>query len=141
MGFAAHLRFHWMETIVYKSVQYLPLSMIGFGIQDFFVVHIIALLIGHINHANLGWSYGPLKYVLNNPQMHIWHHGKHLPAKHPYGVNYGLSLSVWDYLFGTAYIPHSGRDIELGFDGDESYPGRFIRQILYPWSKQRHGNS
>lgn len=24
MGFAAHLRFHWMETILYKSAQYIP---------------------------------------------------------------------------------------------------------------------
>ncbi|HVA97744.1 MAG TPA: sterol desaturase family protein, partial [Bacteroidia bacterium] len=25
MGFAAHLRFHWMETIIYKTLQYIPL--------------------------------------------------------------------------------------------------------------------
>ena len=36
MGFAAHLRYHWMETIIYKSVQYIPLAMIGFGLGDFF---------------------------------------------------------------------------------------------------------
>lgn len=35
MGFAAHMRFHWMEPVVYKSVQYIPLAMIGFGIDDF----------------------------------------------------------------------------------------------------------
>jgi len=28
MGFAAHLRFHWMETVIYKSIQYIPLAMI-----------------------------------------------------------------------------------------------------------------
>ena len=36
MGFAAHLRYHWMETVVYRSIEYLPLAMIGFGIDDFF---------------------------------------------------------------------------------------------------------
>ncbi|MGB4959728.1 MAG: sterol desaturase family protein, partial [Saprospiraceae bacterium] len=25
MGFAAHLRYHWMETIVYRSIEYIPL--------------------------------------------------------------------------------------------------------------------
>lgn len=76
MGFAAHLRFHWMETIIYKSVQYIPLAMIGFGIDDFFLVHIFAIAIGHLNHSNINVTYGPLKYIFNNPAMHIWHHAK-----------------------------------------------------------------
>ncbi|NNC84632.1 MAG: sterol desaturase family protein [Bacteroidia bacterium] len=133
MGFAAHLRFHWMETIVYKSIQYIPLAMIGFGIKDFFIIHIIAIGIGHLNHANVGWDYGPLKYVLNNPKMHIWHHAKELPSG-SYGVNFGLSLSIWDYLFKTDYIPNDGRDIELGFAKDEEFPQDFVHQISYPFS-------
>lgn len=137
MGFAAHLRFHWMETIVYKSIQYIPLAMIGFGIDDFFIVHIITVAIGHLNHSNIPISYGPLKYILNNPKMHIWHHAKELPEQHKYGANFGLSLSLWDYLFKTAYVPKTGRDIELGFDDDHKYPKKFIKQITYPWSKQK----
>jgi sterol desaturase/sphingolipid hydroxylase (fatty acid hydroxylase superfamily) len=135
MGFAAHLRFHWMETVVYKTVQYIPLAMIGFGIDDFLLVHLFALTIGHLNHSNLGWSYGPLKYIFNNPKMHIWHHSKALSENHPYGMNYGLSLSIWDYLFNTAYIPESGRDIELGFENDEAFPDTFGEQMTYPVSK------
>ncbi len=137
IGFAAHLRFHWMESIVYKSIQYLPLAMIGFGIKDFFIVHIFTTLIGHLNHANVNWNYGPLKYIFNNPKMHIWHHAKNLPQEHLYGINYGITLSVWDYLFGTSYVPKSGRDIKLGFMGDEQYPTSFVKQILYPLSKKK----
>lgn len=48
-----------------------------------------------------------------------------------------VSLSVWDYIFGTHHIPHDGRDIELGFDGDESFPEDFINQELYPLSKDK----
>lgn len=136
MGFAAHLRFHWMETIVYKSIQYIPLAMVGFGIQDFFIVHIFTVSIGHLNHSNLGWDYGFLKYVFNNPKMHIWHHAKELPAMHPYGMNYGLSLSVWDYLFKTAYVPTSGMDIELGFQDDSVYPKGFFKQVFYPLTRR-----
>ena len=135
MGFAAHLRFHWMETIIYKTIQYIPLAMIGFGIEDFFIVHILALAIGHLNHSNLSISYGPLKYILNSPRMHIWHHAKKLPEG-SYGVNFGLSLSIWDYLFSTAYIPSNGRDVELGFEEDESYPQHFWNQVTYPFIKK-----
>jgi sterol desaturase/sphingolipid hydroxylase (fatty acid hydroxylase superfamily) len=135
MGFAAHLRFHWMETIIYKTIQYIPLAMIGFGIDDFFLVHIFTISIGHLNHANLRVTYGPFKYILNNPAMHIWHHAKQLP-KGSYGVNYGISLSIWDYLFKTNYLPDDGRDIELGFPADEKYPTSFWKQITYPFSKR-----
>lgn len=136
MGFAAHLRFHWMETVVYKSILYIPLAIIGgLNAQDVVLVHFFALAIGHLNHANLGWDYGVLKYIFNNPKMHIWHHSKELPVR--YGVNFGLTLSIWDYLFKTNYIPKSGRDIELGFEHDESFPEDFIAQEVFPlkWKK------
>ena len=135
MGFAAQFRFHFVETLVYKSAQYIPLAMIGFGIEQFFVVHMFSVFIGHLNHANLDWSYGPLGYVLNNPRMHIWHHAKALPPEHKYGMNFGLSLSIWDYLFGTAYVPKSGKDLEIGFDGDERFPHDFTGQLTYPFKE------
>ena len=133
MGFAAHLRYHWMEPVVYKSLLYIPIAIIGgFDAQDVAIVHFFAITIGHLNHANLGWDYGKLKYIFNNPKMHIWHHAKELPSHVRFGVNYGLTLSIWDYLFKTDYVPHNGRDIELGFEGDELFPKDFLNQELFP---------
>lgn len=136
MGFSAQFRFHFMETIFYKSLQYFPLAAIGFGIQDFFIVHITAVLIGHINHANLNWDYGWFKYILNNPKMHLWHHAKALPEAHPTGMNFGLSLSIWDYLFKTAYLPHHDPYLELGFHDDEDYPTGFVQQSIQPFKER-----
>lgn len=137
MGFAAHLRYHWMEPVIYKSILYIPIAIIGgFDAQHVAIVHFFAIVVGHLNHANLGWDYGKLKYILNNPKMHIWHHAKELPNHVRYGVNYGLTLSLWDYLFKTNYVPHNGRDIELGFEGDENFPKDFISQELYPLNKK-----
>jgi sterol desaturase/sphingolipid hydroxylase (fatty acid hydroxylase superfamily) len=137
MGFAAHLRYHWMEPIVYNSLRYIPLAIIGgFSAQDVAFVHFFAITIGHLNHANINWDYGFLKYLLNNPKMHIWHHAKELPKDRKYGVNFALTLSIWDYLFKTNYIPHSGRDIELGFEGDEKFPKNFLEQGIYPLGKK-----
>ncbi|MFK7782819.1 sterol desaturase family protein [Psychroserpens sp.] len=137
MGFAAHLRYHWVEPVVYKSLLYVPLALIAnYNAQDVAIVYFFAIAIGHLNHANLGWDYGFLKYVFNNPKMHIWHHAKELPNHVRFGVNYGLTLSIWDYLFKTSYVPHSGKDIELGFEGDEHFPKGFISQELYPLSKK-----
>jgi len=136
MGFAAHLRFHWMENVIYRTIQYIPLAMLGFGINEYLLANMISLVIGHFNHANINLRLGPFKYILNNPQMHIWHHAKDLPSQFRYGINFGISLSIWDYLFKTNYIPHSGRDIELGFPGDEQFPKDFVHQELYPVAKK-----
>lgn len=186
MGFAAHLRYHWMETVVYRTIEYIPLALLGIGLYDFFVIHILSLAIGHYNHSNISvdgritagilgllfilaswtgiadinymmdmelstkllWSIlilmgfvfllGPLmKYIFNSPEMHIWHHAYDLPEDKKFGVNFGLSLAIWDYLFGTDYVPHEGRDIKLGYPGVEKMPRRFLDQIRYGFSRSR----
>ena len=137
MGFAAHLRYHWMEPVVYKSMKYIPLAIMGgFTAQNIAIVHFFNITIGHLNHANINVDYGIFKYIFNNPKMHIWHHVKHLPEDRRNGVNFGITLSLWDYIFKTNYIPKDGRDIEIGFDGDEHFPKDFIHQELYPLGKQ-----
>lgn len=138
MGFAAHLRYHFLETFAYQIVKYISLVMIfGFSMENAFIVYSLTVVIGHLNHANLGWSYGPLKYVINNPKMHIWHHAKQVPPTHVHGMNFGISLSCWDYIFGTAYVPSDGRDIELGFPNDEHYPASFFGQVAEPFKAEK----
>ena len=138
MGFAAHFRYNWMEPIVYKTILYIPLMLIGgFSLDDVFIVHFISIAIGHLNHANLGWDYGIFMYIFNNPKMHIWHHSKILPNKN--GINFGISLSTWDYLFKTSFIPTDGRDIELGFEDEKDFPSTFVNQELYPFKNKMSG--
>ncbi len=180
MGFAAHLRYHWMENVVYRTLEYIPLALLGIGLHDFFVIHIFTLAWGHFNHSNISVSgkvtggivggfiglvlannllgihiaegfsvlgkggifltavaigtfvLGPfMKILFNSPEMHIWHHSYKLPKEKRYGVNFGLTLAVWDYIFGTAHIPHDGKDIRLGFPGVESFPASFVEQNTY----------
>ena len=135
MGYAAHLRFHWMESVIYNTIQFIPLALLGFTLDQYIGVYVFTILIGHLNHANLYLPLGPLKYIFNNPQMHIWHHAKKIPEGHKYGCNYGLSLSVWDYLFKTVAIPEDGRDIEIGFKGEEEFPQSFLRQLVFGFKK------
>jgi len=202
MGFAAHLRYHWMENVVYRSLEYIPLAMIGIGLNDFFMIHIFTLAVGHYNHSNLRVSgrtsafvlgtlvgffaisqigstalielgsefssglggamsssvgyagivialmllagmvcsliLGPfMKYIFNSPEMHIWHHSYELPRERRDGINFALTLACWDYIFGTAYIPHDGRDIRLGFPGVESFPDGFIAQNTHGFSSSK----
>ncbi len=174
MGFAAHLRYHWFENVFYRTFEYIPLAMLGFGIDDFFMVHIFTLAWGHFNHSNISVSgkvsgavvglilglgitsmipsadflmgagitvgtvltgslaLGPhMRKIFNSPEMHIWHHAHHLPKERQTGVNFGMTLAIWDYVFDTAYVPYDGRDIKLGFPGVEKFPTDFAGQNLH----------
>jgi sterol desaturase/sphingolipid hydroxylase (fatty acid hydroxylase superfamily) len=131
MGFAAHLRYHWMENVFYKPLKTFGVMILGgFEPEQAYIVHFFAIAIGHFNHSNIKITWGPLKYILNNPVMHLYHHAHDLP-KGKYGVNFGISLSLWDYIFKTNYIPEDSGTIELGFEGDENIPNSFWKQITY----------
>ena len=132
MGFAAHLRYHWMENILYKPLKTIGVMLLGgFEPEQAYIVHFAAIAIGHLNHSNIKLTYGPLKYILNNPVMHLYHHSYTLPEG-KYGVNFGISLSLWDYLFKTNYIPEDSGTIDLGYPGDEAMPKGF-------WGQLKHG--
>ena len=137
MGFAAHLRYHWMENIIYKPLKTLGVMVLGgFEPEQAYIVHFVAITIGHLNHANIKITWGPLKYLFNNPVMHLYHHVYDLP-KGTYGVNFGISLSLWDYIFKTNYIPEDSGTIELGFPGDDTFPQDFLHQNIYGFVKEK----
>jgi sterol desaturase/sphingolipid hydroxylase (fatty acid hydroxylase superfamily) len=143
-------RFHWMEIVVYRALTYVPLAVLGVDGRVILAIAVVATLIGHLNHSNLYLSWGPLRYVLNSPRMHVWHHARELPVDRAMGVNFGISLSLWDWLFGTAWWPGSEERPDqqpgsLGFQGMERYPHSLIGRLAYPvsrlWSRFRETRS
>jgi len=136
MGFAAHLRYHWMENIAYKPLKVIALMLIGgFQPEQAFIVHFMTISIGHLNHSNIKIDYGPFKYIFNNPIMHLYHHAKELPANFNVGVNFAISLSIWDYIFKTNYVPIPDKDVVLGYENDHQMPSSFLGQIFYGFKK------
>ncbi|MEM7041142.1 MAG: sterol desaturase family protein, partial [Bacteroidota bacterium] len=179
MGFAAHLRYHWMENVVYKGLQAIPLSMLGFNLVDLFYLHFFNLTWGHFNHSNItvnpritGTIFGGLiglalnltyatttlgtisylagglligfvifgqfmHYIFNSPEMHLWHHAHDLPEDRTTGVNFGLTLACWDWIFGTVYWPHNRGDVKLGFPGLDRFPKGFVGQVLHGFGREK----
>ena len=135
MGFAAHMRYHWMENILYKPLKTFAVMILGgFEPQQAFVVHFMTIMIGHLNHANIKLTWGIFKYLFNNPVMHLYHHAKTIPTG-KVGVNFAISLSLWDYLFKTNYIPEDSGEAPLGFPEDETFPKSFVKQQLHGFKK------
>jgi len=143
LDWIGNFRFHWMEIVVYQGLTYFPLVILGVDGRVILAIAVVVTILGHLNHSNLDISWGPVRYVLNSPRMHVWHHDLEWPADHPHGVNFGIAFSVWDWVFGTAYWP--GREASpqqkpgrLGFMGMESFPRGLSARILYPISRLWH---
>ena len=136
MGFAAHFRYHWMENILYKPLKVFAVMLIGgFEPEQAYLIHFLTITIGHLNHSNIKLSYGPLKYIFNNPIMHLHHHASSSSNNFKTGVNFAISLSIWDYIFKTNYIPNENGDTKLGYEGDQSMAKSFIGQLFYGFKK------
>ncbi|MBS1831030.1 MAG: sterol desaturase family protein [Acidobacteria bacterium] len=132
MDWIGNWRFHWGEIFVYRVAMYVPTAVLGFAPAVLFYYGILNTIIGHYAHANMRLSLGPLKYVLNTPQMHIWHHNH--PDCGPINKNFAITLSVWDWVFGTAYMPEKPPE-RLGFEGIETYPKNIAGQWVQPFVK------
>lgn len=81
-----------MEIIVYQGLTYFPLIVLGVDSTVILCIAVVGTLIGHLNHSNLDLTWGPLRYVMNSPRMHVWHHALELPKNRRFGVNFGISL-------------------------------------------------
>jgi sterol desaturase/sphingolipid hydroxylase (fatty acid hydroxylase superfamily) len=134
MDWIGNWRFHWAEIVVYKSLQWLPLAWLDASPQAVFAVAIATTAWGDFNHANLDVGLGPLGYLLNSPRMHLWHHDQ--SSEGGVAKNFGIVLSVWDYVFRTAYWPRDRSPERLGYPGVEEMPRAFAGQVLWPVTRR-----
>jgi sterol desaturase/sphingolipid hydroxylase (fatty acid hydroxylase superfamily) len=134
MGFGALLRFHWMESVLYRTLEYIPLAMIGFGITDFFIVHIFTLgnrSAGPCQPKNpIGTLSVCVQRTANAPVA---------PCQRPSALpirtasTYGITLSIWDFLFRTNYWPSDDENLPVGLPDQEKFPEDFVGQTVRPF--------
>ena len=135
MDWIGNWRFHWMEILVYKSLQWLPLAWLGASADAVFAVAVVTTIWGDFNHANLDVGLGPLGYLLNSPRMHLWHHDQ--SSEGGVAKNFGIVLSAWDFIFRTAYWPRDRNPERLGYPGDSEMPMSLTGELLWPLIRRR----
>jgi sterol desaturase/sphingolipid hydroxylase (fatty acid hydroxylase superfamily) len=83
-------------------------------------------------HANLNWTFGPLKYLVATPVFHRWHHS---PPDEGGNLNFAPTFALWDVLFGTFYMPEGRLPVNYGVD-DPSFPRGFVQQLIFPFTRR-----
>jgi sterol desaturase/sphingolipid hydroxylase (fatty acid hydroxylase superfamily) len=140
-------RAHFMEYFIANTIRFIPfLSLVNYA---FVPTSIVWILFNRwhtrIYHSNLKTNYGPLRYILVNPQSHRIHHSRE--PKH-FDKNFGVLFSFWDFILGTQY-KHYDEYPETGII-DDDFPHEtelklksliitYIQQLLYPFKVIKNG--
>ncbi|HXJ35303.1 MAG TPA: sterol desaturase family protein [Candidatus Eisenbacteria bacterium] len=120
-------RFHPLNEIGAQLIYVPPILACGFHPYTFLVLAPFTTWYVVFLHANLGWTFGPLRYVVTSPAFHRWHH---TAAEEGRDKNFAGILAIWDVLFGTYYLPR-GR-VATVFGSSDPVPDGFLRQLAYP---------
>jgi sterol desaturase/sphingolipid hydroxylase (fatty acid hydroxylase superfamily) len=106
----AGARSHSLEILVNQTIEFTPIILLGAAPEIILIKGIVDAVWGMYIHSNIDVRSGRLQYFINGPEMHRWHHAKGKGN----GVNYSTKLAVWDWLFGTAYLPSDKKPSSFG---------------------------
>lgn len=123
------VRLHPVNEFATRLVQVLPFVLMGFPLTLLAAYVPFLKLYAILLHANVDWSFGPLKYVIATPAFHRWHHSCEKAA---INKNFAGLFPVWDLIFGTFYMPEGEVPREFGAVGAK-VPGTLLGQLVYPF--------
>ncbi len=89
-----------------------------------------------LQHSNVDYRVGPLRYVLALNVVHRFHHQKDPELG---DVNFGLFTTVVDHLLGTFHYEDRGPRFtseELGIGARPNYPSSYVAQLVEPFRPQ-----
>jgi sterol desaturase/sphingolipid hydroxylase (fatty acid hydroxylase superfamily) len=95
-------RFHPFNQLADAIFIDVALLMCGISPKIFLIIGPFNVFSSALVHANLNWSFGPLRYLVASPVFHRWHHT--LPDEGG-ERNFAGTFSLFDVLFGTFYMP------------------------------------
>src|SRR3954447_15335871 len=133
MDWLAGSRLHILEPLVTRALVMLPAFILGAESTPLLCYIVWAGFQAGLAHANFGFDFGPLKYLLNTPQFHHWHHSSEREA---IDTNYAAHLPLIDWLFRTYHMPPDRWPETYGVVGDP-LPKGMVRQFFYPFQRKR----
>jgi sterol desaturase/sphingolipid hydroxylase (fatty acid hydroxylase superfamily) len=129
MDWAASGRLHPLDAGFTQALAVFPLFLLGYSGGIFAGVTVFIALLALFQHANVRLRFPVLRWVINTPEWHHWHHSVDAEAR---DKNFGLP--VVDKIFGTAYLPKDKRP--SGFGTDSPVPANsYLRHLAYPFTR------
>lgn len=157
VDFVAGSRSHPLEILINQTIEYAPIVLLGAHPDVLLMKGVLDATWGMWIHSNIGARSGPLQYFVNGPEMHRWHHSADFTRT---GFNFATKIALWDWLFGTAYLPTlrqtpiasraelGDRPRAYGLAGGEPFPEEhgvrslfttYFEQVAYAFRRERRG--
>lgn len=135
---------HPVHQLIETLAGTLPLLLLGIP-QDILMLFATAVVLQLLlQHSNIDYFTGPLKYVLSLNVLHRFHH---LNTAKEGDVNFGLFTTFVDYLLGTFYYDKNrtitvdnlglssdtSSGTNAGISSENSYPIQYLAQLKEPF--------
>src|SRR5207253_71733 len=122
-------RLHPLDQAFTQAFTIFPLFVLGYGAGVFGGVAVFITLLALFQHANVRLRFPGLRWVINTPEWHHWHHAIDVEAR---DKNFGLPIV--DAIFGTAYLPKDRRPAGFGTRAPVPADG-YLRHLAYPFTR------
>jgi sterol desaturase/sphingolipid hydroxylase (fatty acid hydroxylase superfamily) len=133
LDWLASARVHPLNDALSHALSATPLLLLGFSAGAFAAYVPFLTLYAIMLHANVGWSFGRLRYVVASPAFHRWHHTS---EEEGLDRNFSGLLPLWDIVFGTLYLPGNLQPEVFG-TRNTVVPDGVLPQLLYPFRRTR----
>ena len=132
LDWMAMARFHPVNNLLGFALADVAMLLLGFSPEGLLLLTPFNIIYSSMVHANLNWTFGPLRYLFASPVFHRWHHTS--PAEGG-NKNFASTFPFLDVLFGTFYMPPHKLPEHFGVDEDD-FPEDFWGQFLRPFRKR-----
>jgi sterol desaturase/sphingolipid hydroxylase (fatty acid hydroxylase superfamily) len=121
-------RSHALEILINQTVEFAPIVLLGAPVEVISYKGTISAVWGMYIHSNIDVKTGWLQKIINGPEMHRWHHSTGKGRNR----NFATKFAIWDWIFGTAYLPTSKPD-EYGLK--TYFPKNYFSQTLFAFRR------
>ena len=88
----------------------------------------------YFQHSNAAVRLGPLNALMSMAEVHRWHHSRVLEESN---ANYGQTILLWDWVFGTRRTFPGEPPVVTGITGPARFPAGFLGQTVAPFVWRR----
>lgn len=119
------VRSHALEILINQTIEFIPIILLGAAPEVAVYKGAVSAVWGMYIHSNIDVRSGWLQYIINGPEMHRWHHSLGKGRNR----NFSTKLAVWDWLFGTYYLPENEKAESYGLKA--FFPKNYFQQFVY----------
>jgi sterol desaturase/sphingolipid hydroxylase (fatty acid hydroxylase superfamily) len=137
LDWTATTRFHPINNLLEFALADIAVLLMGFSLEALLFLVPINLIYSTMVHANLNWTFGPLRYFFASPVFHRWHH---TTLEEGINKNFAPTFPFLDVIFGTFHMPPGKLPEQFG-TGEPDFPQGFWGQFFHPFRASATGQT